>query len=589
MKRVLLLAAVLVAPGVAWGQTYKPDFDCAKIPPNNGVAVMLCQNSDAARQELIFDQTYYALRQKVGPEGWKSLKQEVVLSENAMNQQCGLPIPGEANQEIPEQGAACYIEGMSKLTEQYKQRLSGSALEEANRDIDQHIALQQKLIDLGYLPETAVADGVYGESTRQAIAAWKTNSRGASAGDFISDSDASALKASDKNKIVATKISSFKKEVSIDGVAFTVSAYCNPQDETCSNVSLLIKEGDKKSTFQLKSLDDLGKPNFSFDKPIFGSQDVVVYGAVFTGGAHCCVNSLLIFKNEKNEWSLSPLPEQDGGPENGSPYRDLAGDGHHEIPINDMRFDYIFDCFACSFPPTKIFELRFGRLEDVSGERRFRPFLENEIKRAEAEMSKGASNMGLYAGIAAIKAQEGNFMGYWDEKIKTNPDFRNLASISYCDAVGIPQSKCPESAHDPLNFPNALAIFLYKTGYIDQYDLYYTGYTIRNLDKSDYDRAHPLNSVKYYLKVLRYKISSLHSYAPSLSDWLFYSIVFFILFLVFLSFAFYFLPIFIASRTKSQHFWLIAFVNVFFGWTFLGWLAALLMALMMDRDRRSQL
>ncbi|WP_237914372.1 superinfection immunity protein [Acetobacter senegalensis] len=170
-------------------QEYKPDFDCAKIPPNNGVAVMLCQNSDAAKQELIFDQTYYALRQKVGSEGWKSLKQEVVLSENAMNQQCGLPIPGEPNQEIPDQGSACYIEGMAKLTEQYKKRLSGSALEEANRDIDQHIALQQKLIDLGYLPATASADGVYGEETRRAISTWQRTSGRPSADGFLSDAD----------------------------------------------------------------------------------------------------------------------------------------------------------------------------------------------------------------------------------------------------------------------------------------------------------------------------------------------------------------------------------------------------------------
>lgn len=189
MRKFLLLSAVLITPQVALAQEYKPDFDCTKIPPNNGVAVMLCQNSDTAKQELIFDQTYYALRQKVGQEGWKSLRREVVLSENTMNQQCGLPIPGEANQEIPDQGAACYIAGMKQLTEQYKQRLSGDALEEADRDIDQHIALQQKLIDLGYLPSNTVADGVYGEETRRAISTWQRTSGQPTADGYLSDAD----------------------------------------------------------------------------------------------------------------------------------------------------------------------------------------------------------------------------------------------------------------------------------------------------------------------------------------------------------------------------------------------------------------
>lgn len=192
MRKIILALGLLMGTS-AYAQTYKPDFDCFNIPPNNGVAVMLCQNSDAAKQELVFDQTYYALRQIIGPAGWKPLKQEVILAENAMNQTCGLPVPGVGDQSIPENGPECYIEGMSKLTSQYKRRLSGGALEEANRDINQHISLQQKLIDLGYLPVTAHADGVYGEGTRQAIATWqRTNNRPQTDG-FISNDDAATL------------------------------------------------------------------------------------------------------------------------------------------------------------------------------------------------------------------------------------------------------------------------------------------------------------------------------------------------------------------------------------------------------------
>ncbi|WP_140385744.1 MULTISPECIES: superinfection immunity protein [Acetobacter] len=584
MKRVLLLAAVLAAPGVAWGQDYKPDFNCSADHSKDSIATMLCQNSEAAKHELIFDQTYYALRQIVGKAGWKSLKQEVIADDGALKE-CVAPFSAEGVLQQTDPG--CYIQKMDAITEKYKGRLSGSALEEASRPIDDHIALQKKLLTLGYLPAGSTADGVYGESTRQAIGAWKLNSGIPQVDDFISNSDAVSLASSDKVAKTEPKYSPFQKEVNVNGTIFKVAANCDSQENSCSNMSLTIKEGKKTTTLQLKSLDDLGTPDLSFDKPIFGSEDAVVYGSVYTGGAHCCVDSLLVFKNENKEWSVASLPEQDGGPSGGSPYKDLAGDGHHEIAVNDMRFDYKFDCYACSFPPMQIFEIRNNHLEDVSGDKRFHPFLEKEVQNAESSLVRGGPNMGFYAGITAIKAQEGNFLSYWDEKIKRNPDFNNLSSIDYCDAAGLPQKKCPPNGSDPLKFPNALAVFLYKTGYIDQYDLKYTGYSVREIDKSEYDRTHPINFFKYYIKIGIYKISTLHSYAPSLSDGIFYSVVFSVLFLIFLSFAFYFLPIFIAAKTKSQHFWLIVFVNVFFGWTFLGWLAALLMALMMDRDRQA--
>lgn len=124
---------------------YNPDFSCMPPPEHNGVAVMLCENSLAAKHELEFDQVYYALRQVVGKDGWKLLKQEVILDENAANESCGLPIPGATDQSIPSNGAACYISAMDSLAEKYRRRLSGAALEEASRPIDTHIALQKSL------------------------------------------------------------------------------------------------------------------------------------------------------------------------------------------------------------------------------------------------------------------------------------------------------------------------------------------------------------------------------------------------------------------------------------------------------------
>jgi len=187
-----VLAGILISKG-ALSQEYHPDFSCNPPPSENGVAVMLCQNSDAAKHELMFDQTYYALRQVVGKAGWKALKQSVVLDENAANQACGLPIPGEGAQTLPDNAPQCYTSSIDSLTYKYRSRLTGSAKEEAERPIDQHILLQQKLIDAGYLPSGTTADGVYGETTRLAIETWQRVTRRPEVDGFISNADAVVL------------------------------------------------------------------------------------------------------------------------------------------------------------------------------------------------------------------------------------------------------------------------------------------------------------------------------------------------------------------------------------------------------------
>ena len=70
--------------------------------------------------------------------------------------------------------------------------LSGSAREEASRQIERHLELQRKLQQTGFLPATAKIDGVYSSVTRAAILAWqKTNGRPETG--FISDAAAAVL------------------------------------------------------------------------------------------------------------------------------------------------------------------------------------------------------------------------------------------------------------------------------------------------------------------------------------------------------------------------------------------------------------
>ncbi|MFT9387561.1 superinfection immunity protein, partial [Acetobacter sp.] len=172
---------------------YWPDFSC-KLPPwNDAIATMLCQSSEAARHELMFDQVYYALRQTMGSGALGSLTQDVLANENAAYQRCGLPLPGQPSRSLPANAVPCYAAAMDRLAEHYRQRLSGPAREESARPLETHIAVQHKLVALGYLPAAMVEDGVYGAPTRHAIMTWQRIRQSPRVDGLLSDTEAALL------------------------------------------------------------------------------------------------------------------------------------------------------------------------------------------------------------------------------------------------------------------------------------------------------------------------------------------------------------------------------------------------------------
>ncbi len=58
-----------------------------------------------------------------------------------------------------------------------------------------------------------------------------------------------------------------------------------------------------------------------------------------------------------------------------------------------------------------------------------------------------------------------------------------------------------------------------------------------------------------------------------------------VILMTFISLAIYFVPIIIAYTRKHNNFVAICLLNVFTGWTFLGWLASLLWSLNSDVDK----
>ena len=68
---------------------------------------------------------------------------------------------------------------------------------------------------------------------------------------------------------------------------------------------------------------------------------------------------------------------------------------------------------------------------------------------------------------------------------------------------------------------------------------------------------------------------------------IFFLLIAVVLFMVFISLAIYFVPVVIAYVRKHNNFVAICILNVFAGWTFLGWLAALLWSLNSDVEKYS--
>jgi LPXTG-motif cell wall-anchored protein len=151
------------------------------------LARMICANAELSKTDLRFNQAYAALRQQLDSAGRERLQQEDLEFLTAVQRFCGVPESG------PITGSPdCVGSQYDHQRAQWLSRLSGPAYEEANRPIEQHVALQAALQQLGFLPPTGKIDGVYRPATRSAIIAWQTAS-GRPVTGIVSDAEAAAL------------------------------------------------------------------------------------------------------------------------------------------------------------------------------------------------------------------------------------------------------------------------------------------------------------------------------------------------------------------------------------------------------------
>ena len=184
-----VVMAALCAGTIAHALDYKPGFACPRPTDSDPLATAICSSSEMARSELEFEQVYYAHRLQDGPTAYQQLKRQADTYDKALRAACAIPLPGRGGPTLSNYSIACYETMTEKQAAEWASSLSGDAADEARRPLDQHIAIQQRLISAGYLQvPSGQADGVYGEGTREAIRAWQKAS-GLPESGAVSDSE----------------------------------------------------------------------------------------------------------------------------------------------------------------------------------------------------------------------------------------------------------------------------------------------------------------------------------------------------------------------------------------------------------------
>jgi peptidoglycan hydrolase-like protein with peptidoglycan-binding domain len=182
--------AVMLAVSAGRAYAVGPSFDCGEA--STPLTRFICAMPNLSRMDLEFDQAYYALRQQVGPAGLQALKQEAIAFQKQFGQRCGISASGDLPPDAGALGTCLYREYATQRLV-WVSRLTGAALQEAARPIEQHLALQRDIQVLGFLPPTQAIDGVYGEGTRSAILSWQ-HSRNLPETGFLGAADSTALR-----------------------------------------------------------------------------------------------------------------------------------------------------------------------------------------------------------------------------------------------------------------------------------------------------------------------------------------------------------------------------------------------------------
>lgn len=192
----VLLAANAHSQSQSQIQISGPSFPCPA--PRDPLAQLICNSPNLWRIDLAFVQTYQALRQQLAdPASQQALRQESLSFGLSVRTACGIGMAQSATSKIvpppaPPGADSCIIQEYERQRGFWRNRLSGSAAEEAARPIEQQIILQVALQQIDLLPNTDSPDGIFGSATRTAIVTWQL-AAGRTPTGLLGDADARAL------------------------------------------------------------------------------------------------------------------------------------------------------------------------------------------------------------------------------------------------------------------------------------------------------------------------------------------------------------------------------------------------------------
>lgn len=195
-----------------------------------------------------------------------------------------------------------------------------------------------------------------------------------------------------------------------------------------------------------------------------GTRYVIL--SAFSGGFHCCTNVYVVVPDGPNRGAYPIASFEAGTAVDYTPLpSDIDGDGTTDFVGRDTRFFYQFTGYTSTeTPPPWIFNIRNGRLVDVSAEPRYRQLFEQSARELRPICLTTSSYSGLDRACPqylAAAARIGRFAEAWREIWSVHP-------------VEIPPGGCGFRHGDDelcLDLPTRLLHFLRTRGYLTEQDV----------------------------------------------------------------------------------------------------------------------
>lgn len=166
-----LLSAMMSSAAIAEN---KNETLCTHLQQTGALSIAACSDPSLKMAALHYIQARYALEAQDSAKNHTAIGKQLAENDAILRHDCALPPVNPTAAPLSEQEKTCYIDVRQQQTTALSHSLREPYTQEITRPIALHTALQQKLIDGGYLYRSPpIADGIYDHDTRNAIKKWQ--------------------------------------------------------------------------------------------------------------------------------------------------------------------------------------------------------------------------------------------------------------------------------------------------------------------------------------------------------------------------------------------------------------------------------